>query len=427
MTAMPAPKLTRTDQTRLAHVGRQRGAAYVNPPVVRASTVLAQSLSDWRRRASLPASGKPVDNYARFGTPTTQAFEQAITELEGAHRSICFPSGLAACTHALMAVARPGAHILCTASVYWPVRAFVSETLTRLGIEVEYIDGLDAAALASRIRPETVAVYLESPGSVTFEVLAVDAIAAEAHRAGLVVILDNTWATSVLFKPLAHGVDISIQSATKYICGHSDTVLGVAACSEQGWQLLSRSAVSFGQTASPDDLYQGLRGLRTLGVRLAQHGESATRLAHWLTARPEVLAVFSPVLADHPGHADWRRLYQGASGLFSFVLGCDEECRLDAFFQSLRVFGIGLSWGGFESLLVPLPMPEVAATRGLAGAGQLIRLHAGLEACDDLIDDLERAFVALADTPASAAVRGPAVAAAEAADQAGQAGLDWQV
>lgn len=393
---MSSSKLTRSDQTRLTHVGRQRGAAYVNPPVVRASTVLAHSLSDWRRRASLPASGKPVDNYARFGTPTTQAFEQAITELEEAHRSICFPSGLAACTHALMAVARPGAHILMTASVYWPVRAFVTETLSRFGTEVEYIDEPDAGSVAARIRPETVAVYLESPGSVTFEVLAVDEIAAIARAAGLVVIMDNTWATSALFKPLQHGVDISIQSATKYICGHSDTVLGVAACSEAGWAVLSRSAVSFGQTASPDDLYQGLRGLRTLAVRLAQHGESAHRLATWLASRPEVLAVYSPVLPDHPGHDNWKRLYHGASGLFSFVLAGDDEVRLDAFFRSLKVFGIGLSWGGFESLLVPLPMPQVVATRGLGDACQLVRLHAGLEACEDLIDDLAQAFAAMA-------------------------------
>ena len=388
--------VTRADQTSLAQVGRDNNSPYVNPPIVRASTVLASSLDDWRRRASLPASEKPIDNYARFGTPTTQAFEQAITVLDGAHRSMCFPSGLAACTHALQAVSRPGAHILMVASVYWPVRAFVMETLTRFGVEVEYVDGLDANELARRIKPQTVAVYLESPGSVTFEVLPIDRIAQVAHQAGLVVIMDNTWATSILFKPLQHGVDIAIQSATKYICGHSDTVLGVAACSARGWELLSRSAVSFGQTASPDDVYQGLRGLRTLGLRLQQHGETATRLAHWLRARPEVLAVFSPIFADHPGHDDWKRLYNGTSGLFSFVLAVPEEDRLDAFFSALQIFGIGLSWGGFESLMVPLPMPAVAATRHLQQPCQVVRLHAGLEACEDLIEDLERGFEAMA-------------------------------
>ena len=282
------------------------------------------------------------------------------------------------------------------ASVYWPVRAFVTETLVRLGTEVEYVDQLDAARLARLIRPETVAVYLESPGSVTFEVLPVDELAAVARKAGALVIIDNTWATPVLFKPLQHGVDISVQSATKYICGHSDTVLGVAACSEQGWEALSCSAVGFGQTASPDDLYQGLRGLRTLDLRLRQHGDTATRLAHWLQARPEVRAVFCPALPDHPGHDSWQRLYAGTSGLFSFVVGDADEHRLDAFFRALRVFGIGLSWGGFESLLVPLPMPDVAATRGLTGKCQLIRIHAGLEAFDDLIDDLQRGFEAMA-------------------------------
>lgn len=400
---MTACRLTPDEQTNLTRVGRTGGGAYVNPPVVRASTVLAHSLGDWRRRAAMPSQGKPVENYGRFGTPTTQAFEAAITDMEGAHRSMCFPSGLAACTHALLAMAQPGAHILMTTSVYWPVRSFVAETMQRLGVTVEFFDALDGAGVAAHFRPETVAVYLESPGSVTFEVAAVDAIAAQAHAAGLIVIMDNTWATSLLFRPLAHGVDIAIQSATKYICGHSDTVLGVAACSEAGWDRLSRSAIGFGQTASPDDLYQGLRGLRTLGLRMRQHGESATLLAGWLSKRPEVSRVLSPVVATQPGHADWKRLYGGVSGLFSFVLACDDEVALDAFFGALQLFGIGLSWGGFESLMVPLAMPATPATAGLNGRGQLVRLHAGLEAVEDQIQDLTRAFDAMALVKTSSA------------------------
>lgn len=382
--------------TQLIHVGRPRadalGGGYVNPPLVRGTTVLAPSLATWRERGRVPTHDKPTDTYGRFGTPTTQAFEEAMASLENGYRSLCFPSGLAACSHALMAFARPGAHVLIADGVYWPVREFASEVLAALGCEVEYFSELTAAGVAQRLRPETAVVYLESPASLTFEVSDVDQIAERCRRAGVRVVMDNTWATPLLFRPLDHGVDVCVQSATKYIAGHSDCILGVATATREAWEPLASCATRFGQTASPDDLYQGLRGLRTLDVRLQRHGENALHLIEWLQSRPEVAAVYSPVLAHHPGHAAWKRLYRGASGLFSFVLRLPHERALDAFFQNLRLFGIGLSWGGFESLA--LPMVPAGATVVPAGC-QLIRMHAGLEASGDLIDDLQRALQAM--------------------------------
>lgn len=371
--------------------------SYVNPPLVRASTVLAGSLSEWRERAALPPHDKPATNYGRFGTPTTQAFESAIAELEGAHRAICFPSGLAACTVSLLALAPPGSHVLMTDSVYWPVREFAEQTLTALGCTVEFFAEIDAAGIARRFRPNTAVVYLESPGSLTFEVCDVDQISARCHAEGIRVVMDNTWATPVLFRPLEHGVDVSVQSATKYICGHSDCILGVAACNASAWREVATLATRFGQTASPDDLYQGLRGLRTLGVRMRQHGASATTLARWLATRPEVMQVCSPVMEKHPGHAAWKRLYDGASGVFSFVLRPMPEAMLARFFDSLSVFGIGLSWGGFESLVVPVPSGDTLAMRLTEGRGQLVRIAAGLESVDDLVQDLQRGFDAMND------------------------------
>lgn len=371
--------------------------AYANPPLVRASTVLAGSLREWRERAALPTRDKPAAAYGRFGTPTTQAFESAMAELESAHRALCFPSGLAACTISLLALAPPGSHVLITASVYWPVREFAEETLTQLGCTVEFFNEIDADGIAARLRPDTSVVYLESPGSLTFEVCDVDHIAARCHAAGVRVVMDNTWATPVLFRPLEHGVDVSVQSATKYICGHSDCILGVAACNEETWRAVATLATRFGQTASPDDLYQGLRGLRTLGVRMRQHGASAVTLAHWLAARPEVMHVFSPVMPGHPGHAEWKRLYDGASGVFSFVLKPVPEAVLARFFDSLRAFGIGLSWGGFESLVVPVPSGRTLAMQQVQGGGQLVRIAAGLEAIEDLVEDLRQALDSMID------------------------------
>lgn len=386
--------LRETQLTRLGR-GQDLSLLYVNPPVVRGTTVLADSLAQWRQRASLRACDKPQANYGRFGTPTTAAFESAVAELDGAYRALCFPSGLAACTHALLAVCRPGGHVLISEFAYWPLREFAEQTLRSLAIEVEFFPELDAEGVAARFRPNTCAVYLEAPGSITFEICDVDHIAEQAHRRGIRVLMDNTWATSLLFQPLSHGVDIAIQSASKYIGGHSDCILGVASCNQDAWELLAGSVTRFGQTASPDDLYQGLRGLRTLGVRLREHGASALALARWLESQEEVAVVCSPGLASHPGHEQFKRLFGGVSGLFSFVFKPMSEPQLAAFFDSLRVFGIGLSWGGYESLVVPLTARPGSRLPEAAAGGQLVRVHAGLESVEDLIGDMERAFSAL--------------------------------
>ncbi|MGB3423402.1 MAG: cystathionine beta-lyase [Castellaniella sp.] len=386
--------LRETQLTRLGR-GQDLSLLYVNPPVVRGTTVLADSLAQWRQRASLRACDKPQANYGRFGTPTTAAFESAVAELDGAYRALCFPSGLAACTHALLAVCRPGGHVLISEFAYWPLREFAEQTLRSLAVEVEFFPELDAEGVAARFRPNTCAVYLEAPGSITFEICDVDHIAEQAHQRGIRVLMDNTWATSLLFQPLAHGVDIAIQSASKYIGGHSDCILGVASCNQDAWELLAGSVTRFGQTASPDDLYQGLRGLRTLGVRLREHGASALALARWLENQEEVAVVCSPGLESHPGHEQFKRLFGGVSGLFSFVFKPMSEAQLAAFFDSLRVFGIGLSWGGYESLVVPLTARPGSRLPEAAAGGQLVRVHAGLERVEDLIGDMERAFTAL--------------------------------
>lgn len=307
---------------------------------------------------------------------------------------------------ALLALAPPGSHVLMTDSVYWPVREFAEQTLVQLGCTVEFFSEIDAEGIARRFRQNTAVVYLESPGSLTFEVCDVDEITARCRAAGIRVMMDNTWATPVLFRPLEHGVDVSVQSATKYICGHSDCILGVAACNADAWRDVASMATRFGQTASPDDLYQGLRGLRTLGVRMRQHGASATTLAHWLAARPEVMQVCSPVMENHPGHAAWKRLYDGASGVFSFVLRPMPEPVLARFFDGLEIFGIGLSWGGFESLVVPVPSGNTLAMRHIEGRGQLVRIAAGLEAVEDLVRDLQKGLDAMNDvTPFVSAVK----------------------
>jgi len=392
-----APSQVGSAATQLTRLGRGQESSllYVNPPVVRGTTVLADSLAQWRQRAGLRSSDKPQANYGRFGTPTTAAFESAVAELDQAYRALCFPSGLAACTHALLSVCTPGKHVLISEFAYWPLREFAENTLRRLGVEVEFFPELEAEGVAARFRSDTCAVYLESPGSITFEICDVGHIAARAHERGIWVLMDNTWATSLLFKPLAHGVDIAIQSASKYIGGHSDCILGVASCNQNAWELLASSVTRFGQTASPDDLYQGLRGLRTLGVRLREHGASALALASWLEHQPEVAVVCSPGLASHPGHDLFKRLFGGVSGLFSFVFRPTSEQRLTAFFDSLRVFGIGLSWGGYESLVVPLTARPDSELPRAASGGQLVRVHAGLECTEDLIRDMERAFIAM--------------------------------
>ncbi len=388
---------TAYDDTLLIHAGRAPASfgGLVNTPACRASTLLVPSYDAWMRSCE---GGNAYGHYARFGTPTTRAFEDILAELEGAHGAVVYPSGLAACTHTLLAFVSPGDHVLMTDNVYGPTRSFACQTLARLGIEVTFFAPEEGANVSARLRPNTRVVYVESPGSQTFEVSDVPAIAAAAHQHGAIVLMDNTWATPLYFKPFEHGVDVSIHAATKYMVGHSDAILGAATANERAWPTLQAAAHSFGQTAGPDDLYLALRGLRTLSVRLQRHCETALLLADRLQEHPAVARVLHPALPGCPGHAFWQRDFTGASGLFGVVLKPAEnvEQALSVAFNRLQFFGIGLSWGGYESLALPIAKPA-RAVNPWEDAGPLLRLHAGLEDPETLWNDISAALNAYAE------------------------------
>lgn len=389
------------DDTRLVHAGRapQQHHGIVNPPVYHASTVLFPDLDTLEARARAPFDGV---YYGRFGTPTSFALEQAMTELEGGHRAITTSSGLAALAVALTAFTRTDDHVLIADSVYMPTRKLCDRMLTRYGVRVEYYDPLIGAAIGTLIRPETSVVFLESPGSLTFEIQDVPAIVqAVRARQGdrrIVTMMDNTWATPLFFKPLQHGVNLSIHSATKYITGHADAMLGVVVADADTFQELKTEAVLVGQCAGPDDVYVGLRGLRTLSVRLHRHQESALALADWLQRQPEVRRVIHPGRPDDPGHALWRRDFAGASGLFAMILEPVPRQALQAMLDHMTLFGMGFSWGGFESLLLPANPATSRSATVWQEPGQLVRVHAGLEAVEDLIRDLAAGFARLRAT-----------------------------
>ncbi|WPB56305.1 cystathionine beta-lyase [Xylophilus sp. GOD-11R] len=393
MNCPPSARLSVDTHTRLAHLGRSPAdhAGLVNVPVYRGSTILANSLEEWDSRKSV---SNPMASYGRFGSPLSRALEDSICELEGGFRSILFPSGLSACTHTLVGLLKAGDHLLISDSVYGPTRHFADQVLARMQIEVEYFSPTDLSDFEHRLKDNTRVVFVEAPGSMTFEMQDVPAIAAYAHRTGALVVMDNTWATPLYFKAIDHGVDISIHAATKYIIGHSDALLGVATANERAWPALQASAHAFGETAGPDDIFLALRGLRTLGVRMQRHWATGIALAQSLLQHEDVLDVLHPGLPGDPGHSLWQRDFTGASGLFAFVLRPMSKAQLSVLFRSFKLFGIGLSWGGFESLaLLADPMPVRTATRCM-NQGHLIRIHAGLESADDLIADMHQALAA---------------------------------
>jgi cystathionine beta-lyase len=369
--------------------GRMSDAHFgaVNTPVYRASTILYPDL------ASLKANTQPY-TYGRRGTPTSRSFEDAITALEGGAGTVVVPSGLNACAVAILTVCGAGDHLLMVDTVYEPTRAFCDIELKRLGIETEYYAADDD--IAPLLRPNTKAVFCESPGSLTFEVQDIPAIAKAAHaHGGVSVLLDNTWATPILFQAIAHGVDLSIQAATKYVGGHADVMLGTITANESHAERLTRFHGHMGLFAGGDDTWLGLRGLRTLPTRLKRHQDTALVLARWLQARPEVSRVLYPALESDPGHALWKRDFRGASGLFGLVLKPVPERALAAFVDGLHHFGIGYSWGGFESLIVPAHIKR--SRRPFAAEGPLLRIHAGLEDVSDLIADLDAGLIRLKD------------------------------
>jgi cystathionine beta-lyase len=368
---------------------------YVNPPVYHASTLLYRSAEDYLAR-------RGRYQYGRRGTPTSEALSDAIAALEGPACAgvALLPSGLAACSTALMAMLQSGDHLLVTDSVYEPTRIFCDGILHRQGVTTTYYDPLIGDGIAALIKPNTRAVYLESPGSLSFEIQDVPAIAAAAHAHGAVVLMDNTWASPLYFRALEHGVDLAIQSGSKYIGGHSDLMLGTISANrttnETIWPRLIKTVHAMGLCVGPDDMYLGLRGVRTMGVRLTQHYTAGLTVARWLAARPEVLRVLHPALASHPGHAIWQRDYTGACGLFSIVLKPVQQSAVFALIDALTLFGIGASWGGFESLVIPFDCTRVRTATQWSPGGPTVRFHIGLEDVDDLIEDLERGFAAMA-------------------------------
>jgi len=383
------------EETTVVHSGLhpERFQGAVNPPVFHASTILSQTVEEYRRKRKDWIGEVPGTYYGRFGTPTFEALQEAIAALEGGHRCVLYPSGLAACAGALLAFLSAGDHLLVSDSVYGPTRNLARGLLKRFGVSTTFFDPLLGRGIESLIQPSTRVIYLESPGSLTFEVQDVPAIAEVARRRGITTVIDNTWATPLCFKPLAHGVDVSVQSATKYIVGHSDAMLGAITCSKEAWPKLRSSTYELGQTAGPDDVYLGQRGLRTLAVRLKQHGEAGVALAQWIARQPEVERVLHPALPGDPGHAIWKRDFTGASGLFGVVLkeGVTDRA-LCAMIDGLELYGIGSSWGGFESLIVPFDPREARTATRWPHPGPCFRIHAGLENLDDLIADLEAGF-----------------------------------
>jgi cystathionine beta-lyase len=383
--------------TLLTHIGRDpaRYEGMVNTPVFRTSTVIHPNLASYEKR---PPEGEKTVRYGRYGTPTTFALEDAVARMEGGFRAAAVPSGLAAIAAALCAFLKAGDHALITDSVYAPTRNFCEHQLKRAGVEVEYYDPLIGAGIAALMKPHTKVVFCEAPGSLTFEMQDIPAIAQIAHARGAVVLADNTWGTPYFFRSFEHGVDVSIHAATKYISGHSDVMLGLVVTNEQCWLPVRRTIADYGYIASPDDCFLALRGLRTIGVRMKQQMASALFIARWLQTRPEVKQVIYPALENDSGYALWKRDFEGAASLFACVLNPVDTKSVARLVDALQLYGIGSSWGGFESLITVVHAEAYrTATRWNPG-GPALRLHIGLEDADDLIADLERGFRALAQS-----------------------------
>lgn len=380
-----ADKKKLKSETIATHAGRMSSEHFgvVNTPVYRASTILYPDLETLE-------SGKVPYKYGRLGTPTSQSFEDAVTALEGGAKTFVCPSGLGAITFAILSTCSAGDHLLMVDSCYGPVRSFCDRTLKRYGIETTYYEPLIGAGIAELMRPNTRAAFCESPGSLTFEIQDVPAIAKAAHAKGATVLLDNTWATPLFFSAFEHGVDISIQAATKYVGGHADVMIGYVTVNEAHAARFTQAHHDLGLYASGDDCFLALRGLRTMPVRLARHQETALTLARWLQKRSEVSRVLHPALESDPGHMLWKRDFNGSTGLFGVVLKNCSQQAFAAFMNSVTLFGLGYSWGGYESLIVPAHITRTA--RKFEAEGPVVRIHAGLEDVNDLIADLDQAF-----------------------------------
>jgi cystathionine beta-lyase len=371
--------------TKLGHAGSDPTNEFgvINPPVYHASTVAFPTMAAQAKARATPNAF----TYGRHGSPTSFAFEDAVAALEGGARTIAVGSGLAAIAGAMLAFVRSGDHVLVCDSAYRPTRNLCENFLKRFGVATTYYDPLASAKdIAALIQPTTKLIYTESPGSHTFEVQDIAAIVEAAHKRGVKVMIDNTWSAGVFFKPFEHGVDVSVHAATKYFVGHSDAMLGTITGTKEVQDALYDSVSVLGYNVAPDDAYLGIRGMRTLAVRIKRHEENALQVADWLAGRPEVETVLHPAFASCPGHTFWKRDFTGSSGLFSVVFKKASEAAIAALVDRLELFALGGSWGGFESLILPTQVVRSAVP--FVGDGRCVRFHVGLENPDDLIDDL---------------------------------------
>ncbi|MDP4003423.1 cystathionine beta-lyase [Methylobacterium sp. NEAU K] len=390
MSLPPESKKTFAPATRLVHAGRDPGAqhGFVNTPIYRGSTVLYPTYDAIKHR-------RGRYNYGTSATPTMDALTEAWTELAGAAGTVVTPSGLAALTVALMSAVSAGDHLLVTDSAYRPTRQFCDGVLARFGVEVTYYDPIVGAGIAALMRPNTRAVLVEAPGSQSFEMQDVPAIAEVVHARGGTVIMDNTWATPLLFPPHERGVDIAVEAGTKYLSGGSDLLIGLTSANAEHFPALRRTFDHFAMCAGAEDIFLALRGMRTMNLRLREHGRAGLEMARWLQARPEVLRVLHPGLPEDPGHAIWKRDFAGASGLFGVILKPVPEAAVAAMLDGLELFGMGFSWGGFESLVIPFDCAGYRTATKWSPGGPALRFHIGLEDAADLKADLDAGFARL--------------------------------
>jgi cysteine-S-conjugate beta-lyase len=386
----PEAKKRLRARSRLVHLGRdsEQSQSFVNIPAFRGSTVLFPDVAALK-------SGKQRHVYGRRGTPSTDALCEAWSSISGAAGTVLAPSGLAAVATALLCALSAGDHLLATDSAYQPTRTLADGLLKRMGVETTYYDPSVGAGIGDLIRPNTKVVFAESPGSQSLEVQDVPAIAAVAKGRDVCVILDNTWATPLLFSPHEHGADLAVEAGTKYLSGHSDLMLGLVSANAAWSNRLHHTAGELGLAPGPEDVYLALRGLRTLELRLREAERQALHLAKWLQERPEVQRVIHPAFPDHPGHAIWKRDFRGSSGLFSVLLKPVSDAAVAAMLDGLELFGLGFSWGGYESLVIPFDCSKYRTATRWAPGGPALRFSVGLEDIDDLKDDLDRGFARL--------------------------------
>jgi len=379
--------------TKITHAGRDKKwtSQAVNPPVYHTSTILHDTVDDLKY--ALKNFKNKIWYYGRRGSPTHYAFREAMAELEGGHDCLVYPCGLAAINAALLSFLSSGDHLLMVDTAYGPTRVLCNTVIKRMGIETTYYDPLIGSGIEALIQDNTKVIFTESPGSLTMDVQDIPAISKVARAHDIVLMLDNTYGNLINFSPYEHGVDISIQAATKYIVGHSDAMLGTITTTKKYWSRLYDNSFYMGYTAAPDDINLAMRGIRTINARLRQHEQSALKIAAWLKLRPEVDLVLHPAMADCPGHEIWKRDFNGSNGLFSFTLKQGSDAAIEAFLDNLDLFKMGFSWGGFESLVMSLyNLKKERTLNNWDNYGALIRLHVGLEDVDDLIADLDQAF-----------------------------------